>query len=611
MLKANAWKDVLRGSTTTALLSCLVFGALMVLRVEKGPEAFLGKPAAVAETFPQRPEASFGIRLEANNGIVADGMRRFLYEAARSGSFGVVETTERYQQGSPAGLQWHVRHLRFDYFANLARCSSMPTGTHPSGHPAADLREQVIRHWLFLEDLASGRCVVATEIDRPAARYALKPDGTLIDGDTGATVGRLGLPQHGAKDVEHRLWAAFGQVRVNATRFDDADEKERPENVPDAVLARTLTHGNDALKQAAARIIGERLQVSRRFVSRATMGGYGPRLHEIRPTGAELGHALVESGLLRSSDVETRAAALRAAAAIPSAREWLMPVVMQAMADVIVPRPLDAKERLLSGRLDNVLPGTGNGLFRDTTPKPGSEFGAVVDAAALAAARFGPAFAELLVARYEADIVAALRGLTGAQGIALAVAAAPSGMRVVDRALPIVDRYGDGYVLWNVAAMLAARPGPPSAEVMDIVRSRCDTPTFGANRRFDALFCDSMTAWSGDQAALDRIARVVVEGGPKAAGDIVPPAEKAAYALLFDVGPAGVERLRSIAETADPAAASIALGALCHLGPDAGSAAIARAQLLAGATTDGVMRSRHAMCSASKRSDIGRLAKIQ
>ena len=368
---------------------------------------------------------------------------RFLYEAARSGQFGVIETSDRYQWTWPGGMEWRIHQVQYEYIDDLDRCASLPAApTSLLGFPALNLPKQIVQNSFFLDDLASGRCVIATEVDRPAARYVLRPDGTLVDSQTGKVVDRPGAPRGHDGSVEQNLWKAFGLTRINATRFDDAEKNERPDSVPDPALVRTLTHGSDTLKQAAVRVIAERLQVSTRRSSGPSMIGLAPKLYETKPNGAQLGRALIDSGLLQSTDLVLRAGALRAAAAIPSAREQLMPSVMQAMTDIIVPPPLTDKERLLSGRLDAALPGTGNGMFRDTTPKPGSKFDSLVETAALAAARFGPAYAELFVTRYETEVVHAVRWSTTAPGIALTAAAAPSGFQIVDKGLRTFDAYG-------------------------------------------------------------------------------------------------------------------------------------------------------------------------
>lgn len=235
----------------------------------------------------------------------------FLHEAAASGRFGVVETVDQDENGRERVYQWR----RLDDYAACEQAAS----ADPRGLSNPTFNERA---------LVQGVCVVRREAEAPTARYrvasALGRDGTVTvveDVVTGARVF-----EHGTYGDENALRRLFGLSRTLWSGWSEVGSTREPEAINDRVLTRALKSPAAPFRRAALKILRDR----------HSMTAGGAHVDE-RPTGPEVGEALADSPELFAAEWHVRVEALLAAAAVPDARDVLLPVVLQAAAAPLGP----------------------------------------------------------------------------------------------------------------------------------------------------------------------------------------------------------------------------------------------------------------------------------
>ena len=531
---------------------------------------FLAAAAWAAETSAP-PIAAIadpkdGVYWDGSYGISPIDMRRFLFEAARSGSFGVVESRLPF---TATGFNVQA-YLRYDPVDSVERCSDADRRTYgqkTKWAPAAQPSPHYF-HWPaeFEDYLVKGECVIATEIPERTARYVFK-NGGLYDTRENSFV----IPSK-TIDREEELWAAFGLQRPELMRRSEVGmvlrRSLRLDDVSDADLQSALGgEGRTRRRVAALRVLRERVAF------------YDDRVIERQPTGAAVGVTLAKTEWFRSDSIIERKWALEAAAAIPAAADVLYPMVVAALEKPIP--DWKSTHQYDWGRFTEGLGISVPELDDPVTPPLSYWDHELFAQAGFDAARFGPSYTSDFVQRFRAPLMIYFR-IFRSSDLALAAASSAEGADLVLSLLRASDsgEYPPG-VRENMAENAATiindmTPIPPS--VLAELDRRCSAagatkPAIGILR---LGFCDRQFARMGDPDAYARMLALLNKGAPEFYERIGQ--EGAARTLFFDFGPKGLAALKDNFLAAPAASGQAAGWMLCMLGQEAGPEIVAKAQ---------------------------------
>jgi hypothetical protein len=506
-----------------------------------------------------------GVYWDGSYGITPIDMRRFLFEAARSGSFGVVESR---LPVTATGFNVQA-YLRYDSVNSVERCSDADRRTYSQKTKWVPAAQPSPHYFLwpaeFEDYLVKGECVIATEIPERTARYVFK-NGGLYDTRENNFV----IPSK-AIDREDELWAAFGLKRPNLMRRSEVGmvlrRSLRLDDVSDAELQSALEGEGRTRRRAAALL-----------VLRDRVAFYDNRVTERQPTGAAVGVTLEKTGWFESPRKFERKWVLEAAAAVPTAASVLYPALRASIEMPIVdwdPSYRYDWDRWTEG-LDIAVP-----ALSDPDSLPLSYWDRdLFLSAAFAAARFGQPYATDFVRRYRAPLLIFFRLGLEADALALVSAVSADGADLVavllrdseSRAYPIPVRKN---MVANAATIIDdMTPIPPA--VLDLLQRRCAAldPSEPHSTPIGPAFCDRQFARMGDRNAYHRMV-ALLEGQQSIPGRNAQ--EAAARALFFDSGPEGLADLKA-SYLRQPAGAGFSAGwMLCMLGQDAGPEIVAKA----------------------------------
>ncbi|MGE0093578.1 MAG: hypothetical protein AB7T40_03410 [Alphaproteobacteria bacterium] len=530
---------------------------------------------AAAQTAPTNIPAvadpKFGVfieRMPRDRSPEAD----FVYEAARSRSFGIVERETQYGVNRYAAVE------------DEARCVELIKNAHGPGKVASlgwAYRYTPFPREPYDSDAVRGICVSVEKIAAPSARYVVTQDG-LRD----STSGQFILPP-GTFTSSEQIWSAFGLPRFNPTVWKGGWRESDPSD--DRDLVRALTSDDPTTRAAVLNLLNRRVV----FANFSNVKRTALR----QPTGALVAAALLATGFATAPESERRRAGAFAAAAIPAGADVLFPALMQALDEPVNPLSDDeAKKREL---LEKRAPGLGNFVTGSPEPRPGFAIGILFDTAAMAASVYGPSYASAFVKKYDDHLGKILRqeifGVYPIGGYIMVVAAAPEASGVILRLFADADSPGaknKNGTLENAAAVIASvRVIPP--DVVPALRKRC-AGAGAETRPFTTLFCDVQLARTGDAEAFQRLMAIL-----RAPPDGADHARfNAARQMLFFLGPKGVTGLKDAAMAAPPGAAKPILQALCELGTEAGPEIVARAKAEAESMpADSILKSMAARCA--------------
>lgn len=476
----------------------------------------------------------------------------FVYEAARSDLFGVVERETQYGVNRYAAVD------------DTARCEELVRNAYGPGKIAG--LGWVYRYTPFPTnpydaDVARGVCVSVEKIAAPSARYVVTRGGIRdsVSGEFLLPLGTLSAPE--------QIWAAFGLVRVNATLWDENGRKNDPASDQD--LVRSLMSGEQSFRRAAINLLNSRV-LGAPFISdkRAVLR---------QETGASVGAALIATGMLSAVDGDERRVGIMAAAAIPSDADALFPAILKALEEPA--NPLTEEQNMERQRLEKLNPGFGNSIIGSPEARPGYTLSTVFDAAAFAAAMYGPTYASAFVTKYGNHLGKIFRQEIGGifpRGHVMVAATAPETDQIILSLFKDADAPGaknrEG-LLTHAAAVIGSTRTIPLAVVPDL-RKKCADTSLQA-RPFTPLFCDVQLARAGDADAFQRLIAILMT--PPA--DTVDQARNSvAQQMLLNLGPKGIEGLKMTALSSQPADAKPMLRWLCNLGTAAGPEIVARAK---------------------------------
>lgn len=520
----------------------------------------------------------------------------FLYEAVRSGSFGIVETRTN---TSISGRKPITRYDRYTYVTDFARCAELDRQlalAAPLEQLSAPVR--IFPKMPYDEDLVKGSCVIGTEILHPTARYFVSKYG-LLDLTTDTF-----LIEEGRLSDPIKIWAAFGLKRQNATRWNDTGSRKRPDNASDAELSRALLLGNSHIQSAAIRLLSDRLSL----IS-IPLGPYY-RFVLVQTTGRQVGNALVTSGVLRDMVPHKRAMAIRAAAAVPDAADTLFPAIMAAVSAPL--NPLDESQVQQREEFEKRKPGMGQMVFGPPNPMPGYEDSDVFGAAALAAAMFGPSYAQAFIEKFPERvkfILHASPATSSTEAIFLLVAVAPDREQTILALLSESNSTTLSNDQRRARAASAARivshvkQLPPT--ILEEVRKRCTAARTVSGWGWDERLCSSILARSGDHATFDRLVSILK-------GSLTKPNTEIerwqAAQILIASGEVGMAAVRQFAMTGLPNETQAAFTALCGLGRgEAGVEIIEKLRSNATALGDGNLIRLAEFCSEPEPTNIERV----
>jgi hypothetical protein len=318
----------------------------------------------------------------------------------------------------------------------------------------------------------------------------------------------------------NKIWKAFGLERHNATLWNNTGSRTRPDIATDADIVAALTSGGENTKSATLRLLSSRL----RFTSFPT----GDRFALVQTTGATVGGFMLSHGVLRNPDPAQRAMAIKAAATIPTFADKLFPEILAAVAEH------QTDEVLASG--------------------------------ALAAAMFGPSYAQAFIERFKQSVSRLIRspGISrDTLGVFAAVAVAPNHEATVLELLSESDSIADTYQreMRGVNARRAIaylRPIPPA--VAEQIKKRCGSLNRVTSTMRERRNCSGLLARAGDELGFSDLKAMLTD----------PSLEdwdrREAALLLLDAGDAGITTVRQVALLGSSKPAKAAVEALCELG---------------------------------------------
>jgi hypothetical protein len=340
-----------------------------------GLAAFASLPGRAAD----RPQLQGGVLFEqAAPNVVLGNVQTFIREAANR-PVGVIETAQPHALKDGGGQPSGLIYRRWSFVDDFARCASAVSVPHLDRDAALEIVDDPFLSGPDQKDqLAHGRCLIGRRVDKPLAAYRVRVEGAWattasLETASGQFIHYLGLH-------ENDIWAAFGRPPSGGASYSAVPYEER-RPVTDAELVRALG-GPPKTQDAALWVLRLRLEPNR-------LAYESGAVRELRPTGLEVGKALLDSGLLLSRDRNRRSAALDAAAVFPDLADRLGPQVLQALREPMDPWE-NGPDPIMRRRVAERAPERPESL-KPLEAKRGLEDAEIVGSAAFTAARLGKA----------------------------------------------------------------------------------------------------------------------------------------------------------------------------------------------------------------------------
>jgi hypothetical protein len=538
----------------------------------------------------------------------------FLFQAAMKGSLGAVEYEWRGTDYGADGMAKDVtvrfrlqRVNDFGLCANAKHTFGRIYKAHGGVVASDDSDEWLVR----------GVCVIAEPIADFKAAYQLRM-GTkplsvvLVDRADGRVLNEV--------DTDN-LWTLFGLPAEPALTTEVKKYLLlHQDQVTDEELVRAL-RGPERTRAAAIKVLSERVVID----ERAARVGTHARLK--KTAGASVASALLASGALRDPREQTRAKALRAAAALPEAAALLEPEVLAALRTPVHDEEVAAfqeRARQLANARSPEAKREARG-FRAYAQQlgydvsnwpgikpplsPGRSSPHVRDKAGVAAAMMGQTTAQRVLDDLWDELVVGGTGWADDGGDYLLVAAAGTrGEKLVRALLATTRATANNSARYEHALRMVLSMRRPSPILRDLVMRFCNGPL-----KDDWLIvkCDILRVRDGQRDVLKQLeSKIALHWETRSHGDTYAPFD-AAEGLLIALAPDGIQNLRHAALSSKEQDAIVAVETLCLLGSDAGAGILRRAEHFLAAAPDNYQRRRIVeSCRLTGKTNLGWFLKL-